>query len=253
MAQLNRVDHSGWCAGNSPPPRLMTISQKTIEQAPVDPHLDPGDSPHSEATGCGHHPLSIWRWFAAVSSAGASAPPPRPSHVREAPCGVAVARGRPPKPTPSSRARQRRRRRRGRGARRGSPSSSCTFARRVAGVDALAVRRARFSRRLACHAGAGRGIAVGAAHAGGRGARGRRWRPASAPRRTCRRRAGRRQSAPSQFPVVHSKGCVQAPPSATFGMMNAMQADMLPPMPCLNSSQVIALSESMQVPLAFGS
>ena len=46
---------------------------------------------------------------------------------------------------------------------------------------------------------------------------------------------------------------MHAPPSATFGMMNAMQAAMLPPMPCLNSSQVIAFRESMHVPLALGS
>ena len=40
---------------------------------------------------------------------------------------------------------------------------------------------------------------------------------------------------------------------ATLGVTKAMQAAMLPPMPCLNSSQVIAFSESMQVPLLLSS
>jgi hypothetical protein len=47
------------------------------------------------------------------------------------------------------------------------------------------------------------------------------------------------------LPVVHSKPCVQAPPSATFGITNDMQVAALLP-PCLNSSQVIAFSASAQ-------
>jgi len=57
-------------------------------------------------------------------------------------------------------------------------------------------------------------------------------------------------SAPSQLPVTHSYACVHAPPIATFGMMRAMQAAMFACDPCLNSSQLIAFSESTHMPLA---
>ena len=124
MAQLNLDDQSGWCAGNRPPPRLMTISQKTMSRLQSTRTSTPAIRPTRKPTGCGH-PLSMWRWFAPYPArahgAAAAAEPRKGGALRRRRRARLTTR-----PTPSSRADSavvagvv--------GARRGSPSSNCTF------------------------------------------------------------------------------------------------------------------------------